>query len=446
MGIAYLIIFLSCLCYGELKKHDFFSPAYILILLYSLLLFVNSFGFSRYQIPWSPTSIELFSGALGLFLAAVLIVRMHFNLNNAAAIDFSVIKENIDEEARSIDWKWFARWIYVAGGLFLFGFLDAYLRAKQLPMLASDPNNARLDFVLHSRIFVHAWLFGPPTLMLSFEYILLSRQQLKTKLPIIIVTALVGLTYLTLVTRADLFRFFFFALLLYHYSKRRVSARSFFLVGAIAMFIFLAFLLLRVRNPILIVIQSHSIKAHFPRGLEWLSAVYTYVINNFWNFDYAIRRYYEGTGYYPYSYGYETFKPILQLLFIDGSFAHCYGFDSGYNESVVAVKGLNTVIFPWYLFKDFGPFGLFASSFLYGIVTAYFYYNTIMRKPSLARIGIWAVIAGMVMFSFIIDFWTRWFPYMNMLLIWLAHRQKKPAVSTLTDYPPGYAFPRPEKS
>jgi len=425
MAIFYLILFLSCLYYADLKKHDFFSPANILILIYSVLLFINSFNFSRYQTSWSPTTTILFVGSLGLFLSAVLIVKLHFTINNARFLGFNVIKTSIAEEARLVDWASFSKWVYIPATIFMAGFLEAYLRAKQLPIFASDPGNARLDFILKSRFFVHAWLFGPPTLMLAFEFILLSKYSLRKKLPVIIVASVVALAYLMLITRGDLFRFFIFAILLYHYSEKRISSKAFVMIIIVAMAVFLGFLLVRVRNPMLLVVQTQNIKAHLPHGFEWLSMLYTYVVNNFWNFDYAIRHYYEGIGFYPTEYGYETFKPILQLLFIDGSLAHGYGFDSGYNESIVMVKGLNTVIYPWALFKDFGPLSLYSLSFIYGILAAYFYYNTVMRKPSLSRIGIWAIIAGMMILSFIVDFWTRWFPYMNILLIWLAHRKKK---------------------
>lgn len=250
MNILYLAVFLLCFYNVVKEKRDFFSPANIFILIYSALLFINSFGLSRYQAPWSPTTAILFFGASGLFLSGILIVRLYFGVSNAHVIGLPEVRGSLAEESRLLDWDWFSKWIYVAGAIFLLGFLEAFLRAKQLPIVARDPNEARLDFILHSRIFVHAWLFGPPTLMLCFEYLLLSRLSLGRKLPVIIVGLIVALAYLSLVTRADLYRFLLFALLLYHYTKRRISGRILLLSVIIAMVIFIAFILLRVRNPI----------------------------------------------------------------------------------------------------------------------------------------------------------------------------------------------------
>lgn len=427
MNFLYLIVFFWCLWYGERKKHDFFSPTYIFVLLYSLFLFINSFELSRYQIPWSPTSIALFAGALGLFLVAVLIVKLHCQLNHVERIDFEIIRNSIAAETQNLDWKWFSRWIYTAGILFLLGFLEAYIQAKQLPAFSSNPEIARVKFVLETRFFVHAWLFGPPTLMLSFEFLLLSGLPIRRKLPVAVFSLTVLLAYLTIVTRVDLFRFFIFALLLFHYSKQRVSARGMFLFGTLALALFFAFYLIRAQNAMSLLVSYRTSKIHVARGFEWITIIYSYVVNNFWNFDYAIRHYYEGVEYYPYGYGYQTFKPLLQVLSLDYPLAKSYGFDNVFNQSLVVAKGFNTVIFPWPLFKDLGPFSLYFFSFVFGILTAYFYYNTVLRRPTLSRIGTWGIIAGMIFFSCITDFWAMWFPYMNIALIWIAHRNRKPA-------------------
>jgi oligosaccharide repeat unit polymerase len=425
MGIFFLTIFLLCVTYAEFRRHDFFSPANIFILLYSLLLFINSFGLSRYQTAWSSTSVIFFAGSLGIFLAAISIVKLHFNLNNAGAIDFVSIRTSTFEEARGLDWQWFSNWIYISGAIYLIGFIEAYTISKQIPLFSTNPEVARVRFVLDTRFFVYAWLFGPPTFMLSFEYLLLSTQSLIKKVPVIIFTVIVAAAYFALVTRVDLFRFFVFALLLFHYTKKRISARTLFVFCIFLLAIFFSFYLIRMRDLTSLFLKSRDIKAHFPSGLEWLSVVYTYIVNNFWNFDFGIRRYYDGLGYYPHEYGYQLFGPVLQLLLVAAPIAHSYGFDGVFNESIVMVKGLNSVIFPWPLLKDFGPFGLFAFSFIYGILVSYFYYNTVLRRPSLTRIGIWSIIAGMLIFSFVAAFWATWVPYMNIALVLLAHGKRK---------------------
>ena len=92
------------------------------------------------------------------------------------------------------------------------------------------------------------------------------------------------------------------------------------------------------------------------------------------------------------------------------------------NESVSMLKGLNTIVFPWHFYKDFGAFGVFFLPLLFGMIITVFYVNT-MNAPSLSRMAVWAQVAPLIIFSFGFALWEFWFIYVNFAVIAAAHRR-----------------------
>jgi oligosaccharide repeat unit polymerase len=165
-----------------------------------------------------------------------------------------------------------------------------------------------------------------------------------------------------------------------------------------------------------------GIKIKMPKQFLWAATGYAYIANNFWNFDYAVQKYIDGNSFYPRSFGFELLRPLFFFSHLEGPVSSLHGFDSLYNESVVKVRGLNTVLFIWHFYKDFGLWGTFLLIFLLGCGLGIFYQNT-MERPTLLRLCLWSVFIGMIFFSFMVPLWSFWFTYLNVGVFLLAHKK-----------------------
>jgi hypothetical protein len=150
--------------------------------------------------------------------------------------------------------------------------------------------------------------------------------------------------------------------------------------------------------------------------------MYAYAVNNFWNFDFAVRKYVEGAFSYPRQWGFSLVRSGLCLLTLEFPWAQSNGFDSIMNESVTMLKGLNTIVYHWHFYKDFGPFGVFFLPLLFGMIITVFYVNT-MHFPTLSRMAVWAQVAPLIVFSFSFALWEFWYVFANLAVIAAAHRR-----------------------
>jgi hypothetical protein len=231
----------------------------------------------------------------------------------------------------------------------------------------------------------------------------------------------IGFLYVTIAMRLDLFRFFVFALLFFHYGRRQLGLKEFLLAAAAGVVVFVIMYLIRIQGDAINQLNEVA-RVRMPDKYIWASQIYAYVVSNFWNMEYGFSRYVDGLGHYPMSWGFELFRPVMFLLQIESGMQTAYGFDSIFNDSVNFVKGMNSTVYLWHFYKDFGALGVYGLTFAAGLALGLFYRN-MTRNPSLYRVALWAIFAGIIIFSITAALWEFWFTYLNLLVLSVAHRK-----------------------
>ncbi len=404
-------------------RKDLFEPYKIYIFLYASLLAVYTLHLSRYQKPWSSTSVIVFGGASFTFIGGCLLVKFLHMIRNPYQISdqFETNRNHFKNDAESINWNWFTGVFLVCSVIFLFAFLHTVLSVGYIPAFAQNPDSVRLKFLQSSIIIGYGWYFGPISLMLAGEIILFGLCSRKQKIFVLIVAILVFVFYFSLNMRLDIFRFCLFIAILVHYGKRQFNFKLLLYAASIFVLLFAIALIIRIDSEALVSL-SNTLKLKLPKKYIWIANVYAYIANNFWNFDYAMRSFVDGNMHYPTSYGFETFRPFVFLLRLESLIQNTYGFDSPYNESVAMLRGLNSIVYVWHFYKDFGIFGALFIPLLAGMFVSRMYYNLI-TFPNLHILAQWAIIVGIIIFSYMVPLWSLWPTYFNMLVIWIAHRK-----------------------
>ncbi|MGB7569225.1 MAG: O-antigen polymerase [Chitinivibrionales bacterium] len=438
MAFLYFFVFCIILVVTIKKKQDVFSPGRFFILTYSLLLSILSLNLSSAQSQWGLSTNLLFWGSCSVFISSGAII---FLLKKAthpfSGSPFNGVKRWIEEDAKKIDWNWFYGIWALCAFIFSASYFFGVFYTGIIPAFAKNPESARITFLTSHIIVNRGWFFGPLSLILATEIVFWADLH-KWMLVIVVAFSLLVLAlYLTLVTRLDLFRYFLFAIVLFHYGKKRLSLKHFLFFVAIGLGFLLMISFSRIKHESANSFTT-SMKIRMPKKYLWASTGYAYVANNFWNFDYAVQKYIDGGSFYPRSFGFELLRPLFFFSHLEGIFSSQYRFDSLYNESVVKVRGLNTIIFIWHFYKDFGLWGMFFLIFILGCGLGIFYQNT-MEQPTLLRVSLWAIFIGMIFFSYMVPLWSFWFTYLNVGVLLLAHKKteicKGPSNDVRSEFP-----------
>lgn len=426
MTWAYLAILAFTVVPAIVRGRDILSPARIYVSIYSLLLALYSLQLSRLQTPWSQTTTLLFWGANFLFLAGALLIWLARSIQRPGwRFDGARVRADLARDAEGLDWDWFYKVWKVSSIIFILSYAGAALIMREIPVFAHDPDQSRMRFFMASQPTNYGIFFGPLALMLSTELILFGSLARWRKIFVVAVSAFVFLLYMTIITRYDVFRFFIFAMAMYHYGRRNLG---FLHIGGGTLLLFGIFMIgffVRV-NTDSISTFNEIIRIKMPRRLMWASNIYAYLANDFWNLDYAIRKYGEGQDFYPMQWGFGLFRGLLNQLRLEGPLIQSYGFDSIMNESIEKVKGLNTVVYVWPFYKDFGAAGVYFLTFA-GSLAVNFFYSNAMLRPTLRGMALWALVIPAVLLSYHAALWECWFWYFNLWAIFIAHRRAAPA-------------------
>jgi len=422
MTIVFLLILFATAITASYYNKDIFSPIRIYICIYALLLAINALHLSGLQTPWALTTHLLFWGASFFFIAGSTIIILVNRINNPhAAINFASIQSSVKISANATDWKWFFKIWLLCTLLFFASYLASFLITGIVPVFSEDPDTARIKFLSASLLSNMGIFLGPLSLALATELWFFGALKGRNRLAIVIFSVVTLVLYLSLVTRFDLFRFILFAIILLHYGRKKLSFGTLCTALALSLVLFFAFFLLRLKsNSLSMVLQMHKLK--IPKDFVWCSNIYAYVVCNFWNMDFAIRKFVDGTAMHPHGWGFDLFRPFLWIAQLESTIAHGYGFDTIMNESVQMVKSLNTIAYPWHFFKDFGVFGVYFLPLFFGMLITIFYVNTV-NSPTLFNISMWALLAPFILFSYAIPLWEFWFPYLYFLIMAIAHKR-----------------------
>jgi oligosaccharide repeat unit polymerase len=406
------------------RGSDLLSPSRIYICIYSFLLCVYHLNLSKLQTPWSQTTIMLFYGASAMFLfGGTWIWLLGRSTRPDWNLDFNRVKYELEQDAATMDWAWFTK-VYVTSILgYAFSFLISMAIVGGVPAFMEDPDKARLNFFSATTLTNYGIFLGPISLMLGMVLLWFSRPDRRRRRNILLSLGLVLGMYLTIVTRYDLFRFLVFSVVIYHYGIQRLKPIHALAGVGMGASLFMIGFLVRVKTDAISTFNEF-IQVKMPPHLAWASNIYAYLANDFWNFDYAIKKFADGDHQYPLQYGVGMFRALLWNLRIEPALDMAYRFDTMLNESAEKVQGLNTVIYVWHFYKDFGFAGCFLLPLIGSVLLWKFYLNTVMT-PTVIRVAIWGILAGGITLSYHTPLWELWFVYLNVLVFLVAHRKIK---------------------
>ncbi len=421
----FLLVFIGVVLFTTIReKKDFFHPIRIYTLLYSLLFAIYFLRLSRFQEPWSTTTMMLFWGAVISFIGGGALVSFYTNkIAPVPATDLSVgtVAGRLEREVRNIRW---GRFLLVTFGLFcLFvaSYVQSYLKYRMIPMFSSDPNANRFLFLTGNFFTDIAGGCGPLVMMLCAEVILVRKGATRLQRALAAVMLLLSFAlYFTLVTRMPLVRAGIYIVVLYHYLYKPISFRLIIGATVLAVLFFAFGAIVRINYSGFSEL-AQNLRIHLPQKYILLTNPYAYAVNNIWNLDFAFKKFIDGNFAYNHSLGFDTFRPIFYFFRVDGILQAAYNFDSGYNESIVKVTGLNSVFYMWHFYKDFGPIGVFALSLILGIGLHIYYYNTLL-SPTPYRVAMYGLFISMIAFSFMIPLWSFWNIYLEMGILTITHK------------------------
>ncbi len=422
MTIVFGLIILATVLTASFYNKDIFSPARIYICIYALLLAINSLHLSRLQTPWALTTHLFFWGASFFFIAGSTIIIIVNRIKNPfSAINFISIQSRVKRSAEATDWNWFFNVLLLCSIFFFISYLVSFLITGTIPLFTKDPDWSRMKFFSANQFSNIGLFLGPLSLVLSLELLLFGSLKDRRRLAVIIISIITLALYISIVTRFDLFRFIIFGIMLFHYGRKKLSTGNLLTAFGLSLVLFFAFYLLRLKsNSLSMVLQMQQLK--ISKDFLWCSNMYAYVVCNFWNMDFAIKKFIEGNAMVPHGWGFDLFRPFLWIAQLENVIVHGYKFDTIMNESVQMVSKLNTIAYPWHFFKDFGVFGVYFLPLLFGMLMTIFYVNTI-NHPTIFNISMWALLAPFIIFSYAVPLWEFWFPYLNFLIMAIAHKR-----------------------
>lgn len=421
MTIVYGTIFVVVVLTALWRQKDPFSPFRLYLLVYAFLLGLVSLKLSRFQTSWCAMSHLLFWGAHFMFLAGSASVFLFYSSKNYPRFNYENLRNRFRLDATVVDWGWFmVVWKVCAVG-FVSIFLLNVVKTGIIPAFASDPDAARIKFLEDNQIISFGWFLGPLSLMLASEALLFGHYVLKQKVVLVAGAGIVLLLYLTLVTRFDLLRAVFFAIILFHYGKRNIGLKLGTILLVFCSVIFLGMFLVRIHLDAMGAFND-MLRVRLPARFAWLSNPYAYACGPFWNFDFAIKKFVLGNQFYPVEWGSNLFSSFLWWTRTQGPIVMSNGFDTIYNESVCKVPGLNTIVYVWHLYKDFRTAGVFFGAFGLGLLFTFVYQLTI-SKGTLFILALWALLAPCIMFSFHTPLWQHWFLHFNIVVVAVAHKK-----------------------
>lgn len=406
-----------------LRNKDFFHPTRIYLLVYITLFSVYSLHLCRFQQPWSSSTMMLFWGAVLSFLGTSLLITFfsnHIALQRNSINDFSATTQKLVASEHTIDWGWFLKVTFVIFLFFSGSYLYNFIRVGFIPMFSDNPNLDRFEFLSGSILIAIAGSSGTLVMMLCTEMLLIRSTTKKQKtLALMMLLISFGL-YFSLVTRMPLVRAFIYMATITHYMRKQISLKT-VIVFTLALVIF--FLIGTFIRADVVEFSELAMRLKIELPLKYIAFInpYAYAVNNVWNMDYGFRLFVDGLGYYHTSYGFELFRGVFFFTQLESLMQGVYGFDSLFNDSVVKIQGLNTVLYIWHFYKDFGVAGVFLISAIFSGMIHLFYYNTLVA-PTHIRITIIGLIISMICFSFMVPLWSFWNLYYEAGILLLAHK------------------------
>jgi oligosaccharide repeat unit polymerase len=368
----------------------------------------------------------LFWGAVIAFFGGGALVTFyvkHLSLRYAEIRNIASVSYKLSNAENTVDWDWFLKVTAVVFLVFVTSYIYNYCTTGIIPMFSDDPNSDRFIYLSGSMLMAIAGASGTLVVMLCGEAILVKSISGRKRILFAAMLVISFGLYFTFVTRMPLVRSLIYVAVVSHYMRKQVAFRSLATISILIVFFFLFGAIVRAD---VVEFSELAVKLRIDLPAKFIAFInpYAYAVNNIWNMDYAFRKFIDGFDAYNFSYGFEMFRGMFFFSKLELFFQTSYGFDSLSNDSIIKINGLNTVLYIWHFYKDFGVAGLFFVSFFLSAVIHIFYYNTLFA-PTHQRIALFSLILSMIAFSFMVPLWSFWNIYYETGILLLAHKSIK---------------------
>lgn len=401
-SFIFFFIFLILLFTGFRKNADLFAPGRVFGMLWSLLLALVEFKYSRLQFEWSYADwfmvlLPLVTFSIGIYISYII------NLNRPVTQIVNVrktLRTNYINESNLF------RFIIIYFLLCFASFLIEWKIEGYLPLFTARPDTARVIFGVFGLHYILNSI--NVVLFLVVEYYILIKGNFSRKILLLFIFILSLGNYILFVQRYGFFVFFMLAISFYFYTSKKISIKN--LLIFVSVLIFLIIGIQSIRMPEIaktIIIKDAQIK--FSSDYAEFVIPYMYLVMNVENFA----KYYSQVP--NHSYGFFTFEFMNEILLIRPTIAEYFNF----YKLKHYINGYNTYPFYWPYFYDFGIIGLATIPFILGFIFSELNY-LLRRRADLLILSLNCVAFTVIMISYNSDSLTRLDTIITYIVIVLA--------------------------
>lgn len=371
-----------------LRRKDLFSPIRLWTIIWCIVIGVTQLKLSYYQrdwslITWAVIGISILSYVVGCFFSYCLF------LNENKISKTKVQSEKINSSRLF--------WIIISLSIIfiLVYVIETKVSPYGIPLFSKYPDKARREvgiFAIH--LFIEAFVV---IFLLTFVFILKAQGTRRRKLMLLISLLITGLLFLSLLNRLNVFIIIFVSLMVYNYLRKLISSKH-MLISLLA-FIIIFIGVQEIRGKTLGYVKNFIYvisKMKIPEKYAIWAGPYVYIAMNLENLDEGLSQLEQHT------YGLYTFDFMLALSGLKHKLIELAPDD----REFLVFSPFNTFPYMWYLYRDFGIFGVGLGSMLIGIFLSYFY-MTMRISKRIMPIMIYSYLSVVVFLGFFTSMYSR---------------------------------------
>jgi oligosaccharide repeat unit polymerase len=384
-----ILIFLILLISGLRKDTDFLSPGRVFVMLWTFVIGLVEFKFSRLQFQWSSFDwfmalFGLITFLIGIYLSYIINLRKPF-------IHVSEIRAAIKE--RGINETKLFRFIIIYFFICLICFIAEWQIEGYVPLFTFHPDKARLMFGVFGLHYIVNSINVVLFLVIQYFIFVNANKKRKSLLVLIFITSM-GF-HILLVQRYSFFILLMLGFCLFYYSGRKIRFRTVIILASLVIVLILGVQSIRTTQLIKSYIIFES-KVKFSSQYAEFAIPYMYLTMNLENFV----KYYSHID--NHSYGFFTTEFLTHLAGIKHWIADYNNFDL----YKLRIGGYNTYPFYWPYYYDFGIAGLTVIPFIIGFFISEIYYY-LHRNPNIVVLTLYTIAFAVITNSYNSDPLTR---------------------------------------
>lgn len=311
----------------------------------------------------------------------------------------------------SINWQKYLIGVICLNFVFIVCYLINAKVSGGIPAFQSDPGLARIKFMTASYLPTMIILAYPTFFAVSYTAIRFSIGYKSLKFFAIFTTIATAILMILTVNRGSIVWIMIWVLLIEHYLHRNIRWRYLFVSLLLFLIFFAGMAKFREKDDSKIDLVKIG-----------TNSIYAYFANNYWNLDYAFQ-YNVNKPPPDHTYGLESIAPLIEAVFLN-KIRKAYNWESVFNENSVKVKGLNTVSYQYFIYKEFGWIGIVMFPFIISFVIAHVYYLAIKSK-SIVYVHMYVLIFYAIFSSIFIPIWSMPFFWVSFSIPIFLHNYSR---------------------